>query len=73
MEDIGRWLAAMGFVIVAVGAVVWCLGRAGFSEVPEQLDYDIERVRPHVIFGSSLLLSLILSVAVLVVQWVGRR
>ena len=73
MEDLGRLLAAMGFVIVALGAILWCCGRAGFHELPVDVVQESQRVRPFVLIGSSLLLSVVVSAAMLVMQWVGRR
>jgi hypothetical protein len=73
MEDLGRLLAALGFVIVGVGAIVWCCGRAGFQELPVDVVEESQRVRPFVLIGSSLLLSVVLSAAMFLMQWVGRR
>jgi hypothetical protein len=73
MEDLGRLVAAMGFMIVALGAVLWCFGRAGVSEMPVDLAEHSQHARPVVLIGSSLLVSVVLSAAVFVMQWVGRR
>ena len=73
MEDLGRFIAATGFVIVAIGAVLWCCGRVGFDELPVDLAEHSKRARPCVLIASSLLISVVLSAAMFLMQWVGRR
>ena len=73
MEEVGRWLAAAGFVIVALGAIVWIFGRIGFSESSDDLAETVTHVHPFMLIGSSFLLSVVLSAALLLMQWVGRR
>lgn len=62
---IGRWLVLAGIALVLVGAVVWALGRSGLSlgRLPGDLHFETSGVSCFVPLATSLLLSLLLTLA----------
>lgn len=73
MSELGKWIAGAGVVLVAVGVLLWVLGRAGFRGLPGDIRYESENVRIYVPVVTMLVLSAFLSALLWIVRWLGRR
>jgi len=63
LNDLGKWLLAIGLVIAAVGGLLWLLGRIPFlGNLPGDIRIQNENFGCFVPLGTMLLLSLILTV-----------
>jgi hypothetical protein len=69
-RDLGRWLIALGAVIVLIGVVLLAGGRLGLGRLPGDLRWTRGNVRIYAPLGTCLVLSLVLT---LVLNLVGRR
>jgi hypothetical protein len=69
-RDLGRWLIAIGGVLVLIGILVIAGGRLGLGRLPGDLRWSRGNVRVYVPLGTSLLLSIILTV---VLNLLGRH
>lgn len=73
MNDAGKVLMILGAALLVVGAAVWGLGRAGFRGLPGDLRYESDHVRVYFPIVSCIVLSLLLSAALWLWQWLSRR
>jgi hypothetical protein len=64
MNDLGRLLIALGLVLLIAGALVLLLGRTGIplGRLPGDIFYKSKNVSVYVPLGTSILLSVLLSV-----------
>ena len=70
MEGIGKTLLAAGLVIAAVGAALLLVGRIPFlGRLPGDVTIERPGFSVHLLLGTSLLLSVIVSI----VLWLIRR
>lgn len=65
LSQLGRWLLLFGLGLVIVGGVVWILGRTGIplGRLPGDLHFETSGVSCFVPLATSLLLSLLLTLA----------
>ena len=68
MTQFGRIIVLVGLAVVAIGAVVWVLGRLGFRGLPGDVAFESQRVKVYF----PIVTCLVLSVVVSVVLWVAR-
>lgn len=63
MQDLGRILVGLGALLLVVGVLVMLLGRAGlpFGRLPGDFAYRGKNVSFYFPLGSSILLSILLS------------
>ncbi|NOX55874.1 MAG: DUF2905 domain-containing protein [Planctomycetes bacterium] len=73
MADFGKLLILLGAVLVAVGVLLWGLGRIGFHGLPGDIRYEGEHVRVYFPIVTCLVLSVLLSGLLWVVNWLMRR
>jgi hypothetical protein len=73
MEQLGKVLALLGLVLVALGGLLWFLGRADFKGLPGDIRYESDSVRFYFPIVSCILLSLLVSVGLWLWQWISRR
>jgi len=69
-RDLGRWLIALGGVIVLIGVIVLAGGRLGLGRLPGDLQWTRGNLRIYAPLGTCLVLSLVLT---LVLNLIGRR
>jgi hypothetical protein len=69
-RDLGRWLIALGGVIVLIGVILLAGGRLGLGRLPGDLRWSRGSVRIYAPLGTCLVLSLVLT---LVLNLIGRR
>ncbi len=68
MTQFGRIIVLVGLAIVAVGAVIWVLGRLGFRGLPGDVAFESQSVKVYF----PIVTCLVLSVVVSVVLWIAR-
>ena len=68
MTQIGKVILLVGLGLVALGAIVWVLGKLGFRGLPGDIRYDSDRVKFYFPVVTCLAISIVLSVVV----WVAR-
>jgi hypothetical protein len=82
LDSLGRWLMVIGLTIVALGALLFLLGKLPFLDRLGRLPGDFTYEDPKRGFScavpivSSLLISLLLTIILNVVAWllrIGRR
>lgn len=73
MTELGRWLIVIGVAIALLGLAVWGLGRAGFRGLPGDVRYESENVRFYFPIATSIVLSILLTLALWLWQWLGRK
>lgn len=69
MDQLGRTLILIGLAIAALGAALWLLSKTGFSGLPGDIKYESNNVRVYVPIGTSILLSIVLTLGV----WLWRH
>ena len=73
MTSTGKLLVVVGLLVAAAGAVVWTLGRAGFRGMPGDIRYESGNVRFYFPIVTCIVLSVVLTAAMWLWQWMGRR
>lgn len=73
MTELGKWLAGAGVVLVAVGSLLWVLGRTGFRGLPGDIRWETENVRVYFPVVTMLVLSVFLTALLWLLRWLGRR
>ncbi len=73
MTDTGRILMLVGVAIVALGAIVWLAGRAGFRGLPGDVSYQGQNVRFYFPIVTCLVVSVILTLGMWLFRWLTRR
>lgn len=68
-----RVLFTLGVVLLVLGAIWPWLARLGLGHLPGDLRIERPGLRVYMPFGSTLLVSLLLSVLLTVLSWLGRR
>jgi hypothetical protein len=63
MNDLGRLLIALGLVLLVAGSLVLLLGKTGIplGRLPGDISYKSKNVSVYVPLGTSILLSVLLS------------
>jgi hypothetical protein len=65
MQDAGRWLVGIGLLLAAIGALILLAGRIGlpFGRLPGDFSYKGRNVSFYFPLGTSILISIVLSIA----------
>lgn len=66
-------LVTLGVVLLLLGVIWPWLARLGLGHLPGDLRIERPGLRVYLPFGSTLLVSLLLSVLLTVLSWLGRR
>ena len=70
MNEVGKFLVIAGFLIAAVGALIWSgVGRTWFGRLPGDIHYTRENFSFHFPIVTCLLLSLLLTL----ILWLFRK
>jgi hypothetical protein len=72
MAPLGKFLILFGVVLMAIGGVVWGLGRLGFRGLPGDVRYESENVRFYFPIVTCLVLSALLTGLIWFWRWMGR-
>ena len=73
MVDVGKLLVGLGAVLLVVGAAVWFLGRLGFRGLPGDIRYQGQHVQFYFPIVTCILISLIITVAAWLWQWLSKK
>ncbi len=73
MVSVGKVLIISGLLVMLVGAVIWGLGRLGVRRLPGDIYYQSDGVGIYIPLVTCLLLSVLLTAALWLWQWLGRR
>ena len=73
LENIGKLLIIIGLVSAGAGVLLWVLGRAGFRGLPGDIDYQGDSVRVVFPIVTSIVISLLVTGAIWLWQWLARR
>ena len=68
-----RVLFTLGVVLLLLGMIWPWLARLGLGHLPGDIRIERPNLRIYMPFGSTLLVSLLLSVLLTVLSWLGRR
>jgi hypothetical protein len=72
LQQLGKWLVAIGAVIVLVGVLVMPLGRLGLSRLPGDFEFGGRNWRVYVPLTTCILLSLLLTLIFWLVNHLRR-
>ena len=61
MEYLGRTLMLVGAGIAVLGAVFWLFGKVDYRGLPGDIKYESENVKLYLPLGSSIAISIVLS------------
>ena len=68
MSQVGKIILIVGLSLVALGAIVWVLGKLGFRGLPGDIRYESDKVKIYVPIVTCLVVSVVLTVVVSVVR-----
>ena len=68
MTHVGKIILLVGMALVAIGAIVWVLGRLGFKGLPGDIAWESGNVKVYVPIVTCLVLSVVISVGVWLVR-----
>ena len=73
MANAGKLLFVVGLLVAVAGIALWGLGRAGYRGMPGDVRYESGNVRFYFPVVTCIVLSVILTAAMWLWQWIGRR
>ncbi len=73
MTDAGTLLVVIGAVLVLVGLAVWGLGRLGFRGLPGDVRFETDGGRVYFPIVTCVVLSVLLTLALWLWQWLRGR
>jgi hypothetical protein len=73
MTTTGKLLVLMGMILILAGLAVWGLGRIGFRGFPGDIRYEGRHVRFYFPIVTCLILSILLTMAMWLWNWLTRR
>lgn len=73
MSDAGRLLVLIGLVIVALGAVMWALGKSGFKGLPGDVAYEGQNLRVYFPIVTCIVLSIALTLGAWIWRWISGK
>ena len=68
----GKMILLVGLALVAIGSLVWTLGRLGFKGLPGDITYESGNVKFYFPIVTCLVLSVVISIGIWVVRMVMR-
>ena len=72
MTQVGKIILLVGLALVALGAIVWVLGKLGFRGLPGDIRYQSDKVRIYVPIVTCIVVSVVLTLIVSVVKWLMK-
>ncbi|UCD29451.1 MAG: DUF2905 domain-containing protein [Planctomycetota bacterium] len=72
MIQLGLVIIVPGLLLVAVGGLVWLLGKTGFRGMPGDINYQGKNTRFYFPIITCLVLSALLTLALWIWQWFRR-
>jgi hypothetical protein len=71
-QQFGKWLVAIGVVIVGLGLLLMLLGRMGLFRLPGDFEFGGKNWRVYFPLATSILLSLILTLVLWLIHHLRR-
>ena len=71
-QQIGRWLIALGLIIVLLGVLMVILGRLGLFRLPGDLEFGPKNWRVYVPIASCIVVSIILTLVLWLINYLRR-
>ncbi len=71
-QQFGKWLIALGVVIIVIGLLVMLLGKVGLFRLPGDLSFGGRNWRVYFPIASSILLSLLLTLLLWLIHYFRR-
>ncbi len=68
MTQVGKIILLVGLAVVALGAIVWVLGKLGFRGLPGDIRYESDKVKIYVPIVTCIVVSVVLTLIVSVVR-----
>lgn len=68
LQQVGRILAMVGVLLTVGGGVLYLLGRLGVGRLPGDVTFSGKNWRVHVPLGTSILLSILLTLLMLLIS-----
>jgi len=68
LTHVGKIILLVGLGLVALGAIVWILGRLGFKGLPGDIAWESGNVKVYVPIATCLVLSVVISVGIWIVR-----
>jgi hypothetical protein len=72
MTHVGKIILLVGLALVALGAIVWVLGKLGFRGLPGDIRYETDKIKVYVPIVTCLVISVVLTIIVSVVRWLMK-
>lgn len=73
MTEAAKLMMMLGGLLLAIGAVLWLLGRVGFRGLPGDFRYEGESFRIYVPIVTCIVLSVVLTLGVWLWRWLSGR
>ncbi len=71
-QQFGKWLIALGVLIIVIGLLVMLLGKVGLFRLPGDLSFGGRHWRIYFPIASSILLSLLLTLLLWLIHYFRR-
>ncbi len=72
MQQIGKFVLAVGLVLAAAGGIIYLLGRLGVGRLPGDISCGGEKWRLYLPIGTSILLSILLTLVLYILARLRR-
>lgn len=72
-QQFGKWLIAIGAIIVVIGLLVVLLGRIGLFRLPGDFEFGGRNWRIYIPLASSIILSILLTLILWLIHYFTRR
>jgi hypothetical protein len=71
-QQFGKWLIAIGGIIVLMGVLLVALGKVGLFRLPGDLEFGSKNWKVFIPLGSSILISVILTLILWLISYFRR-
>ncbi len=71
-QQFGKWLISIGVIIIVVGGLLMVMGRVGLFRLPGDLEFGSKNWRVYIPLGSSILISVILTLILWLISYFRR-
>ncbi len=72
-QQFGKWLIALGVLMIVVGLLVMLLGKVGLFRLPGDLSFGGRHWRIYFPIASSILISILLTLILWLISYFFRR
>ena len=72
LQQLGKWLIAIGVFIIIAGGVLILLGKAGLFKLPGDLELGSKNWRIYIPLASCVILSLVLTIIFWLINYFRR-